>query len=779
MNEVVRGFFVYPADPDSIGQVVQRTIMRLKQRSFGGTIESWKELDIAGRFVIDGVLERLDNSNLIIADITRLNFNVTYEVGYAIGLGRRVIVVKNAAFPQVNAEIQSLGIYDTLGYKEYENAESLEAIIRGAVDLAPIRVDFERDASAPVYLNFAKHKSDQDSLIRSRIKKARLFFRNFDPNETPRLSALEAITSVARSHGVVLHLVPAGQDDATNHNLRAAFIAGLAHGMRRELLLIQYSDSPVPFDCRDLVTYCSGPGHFVDAIADFAGRVLESLQATRPAHEKDTSSFIEQLNFGSSTAENELRVLGEYYLEIDAFRRAYRKEVRLITGRKGSGKTAIFFQLRDRVRARRSNVVLDLKPDGYQLLKFKDQVLQLMAAGTVEHTITAFWEYLLLLEICHKLLEKDRDVHKRDHRLFEPYQRLLAVYQSDTYVGEGDFSERLNRLLHQIDEEFHARYSGVTELSLSQPEVTDLLYRHDLARLRENVHGYLRFKDDLWLLFDNIDKGWATHGLIPEDLIIVRTLIEATRKIERDLDRQGISAHTVIFLRNDVFELLVDATPDRGKETRANVDWSESDMLRELVRLRVTFGNPELQDLPFEELWSRICTGLVAGEESSQYLIERCLMRPRYLIELLNHCRGYAVNLRHRIIEVEDVVRGLKAYSTDLLRDISLEIRDVKSGASDVPYGFIGAPETFGRDELTKRICEVGVSVEDVSTVNDILLWFGFIGVVGLDGEANYIYSYNYDFKLFSSMIERVEKQGISFQVNPAFWSALGIESRK
>jgi hypothetical protein len=64
---------------------------------------------------------------------------------------------------------------------------------------------------------------------------------------------------------------------------------------------------------------------------------------------------------------------------------------------------------------------LDLKPDGYQLLKFKDQVLQLMAGGTLDHTITAFWEYLLLLEVCYKLIEKDQDVHKRDHRLFEPY----------------------------------------------------------------------------------------------------------------------------------------------------------------------------------------------------------------------------------------------------------------------------------------------------------------------------------------------------------------------
>ena len=67
-------------------------------------------------------------------------------------------------------------------------------------------------------------------------------------------------------------------------------------------------------------------------------------------------------------------------------------------------------------------------------------------------------------------------------------------------------------------------------------------------------------------------------------------------------------------------------------------------------------------------------------------------MRPRYLIELLNHCRGYAVNLKHDVIKEDDVKNGLKAYSTDLLRDINLEIRDVEPTAADAPYAFIGAP---------------------------------------------------------------------------------------
>ena len=35
----------------------------------------------------------------------------------------------------------------------------------------------------------------------------------------------------------------------------------------------------------------------------------------------------------------------------------------------------------------------------------------LLGHGTLEHTITALWEYVLLLELCYKVLEKDKIPH--------------------------------------------------------------------------------------------------------------------------------------------------------------------------------------------------------------------------------------------------------------------------------------------------------------------------------------------------------------------------------
>ena len=669
-----------------------------------------------------------------------------------------------------------MGIFDTLGYKEYENTDQLLEILRSVTDITPsVRNVYGLNKAAPVYLMDARFRTDPVTRIVSRVKKARLFFRSFDPTETPRLSVSEAVENVAQSYGVLVHLIPNGIADASVHNIRVTFLAGLAEGFEKILLLLQDGEEPVPLDYRELVRVFAHPSQIDEAIAEFATDVTAALQQAVAATVEQEETPLEKITFGASAAENEFRDLAGYYLETDQFQRALRGEIRLVVGRKGSGKTAIFAQVRDKVRQTRSNVVLDLRPDGYQLLKFKEMVLAYLGAGALEHTITAFWEYLLLLEVCHKLLEKDRIAHTRDRRLYESYRKLADLYQSDRYVSEGDFSERLARLLQHIADDYQAKYGDERNVSLSQTQVTELLYRHDVTELTANVVDYLRLKNEVWLLFDNIDKGWPTHGLTQSDLSIARALLEATRKVERQLQRRNIPCKTLVFLRNDVFELLISETPDRGKEARVALDWSDADLLRELLRRRLMFsGMPEGA---FEDMWRRIAVSHVGGEESSQYLIDRCLMRPRALIDFANHCRGFAVNLRHSKIEADDIRKGLQAYSSDLVIDIGYEIRDILPAAENVLYAFIDEPQALSADDVTRVLATAGIPATNLPEIVDILLWYAVLGVKRPDGSVAYIYDVNYEMPILRGLMKKYQATGLALHVNPAFVPGLQIRA--
>ncbi|CAG9262432.1 conserved hypothetical protein [Burkholderia diffusa] len=774
-GEKSTAFYAYPASPPHIGESIEAALSSLKRRGFRNEISSWRELDIAGKFISESVLSDIDAADFFIAEVGALNFNVNYEIGYAIGLGKRVFLTKNSTVSVSNSEITQVGIYDTLGYKTYSNADDLERILRTFDPINPIPLGGERSRTSPIYLNRSKYKTDWEQSVISRVKRARLYFRSFDPSETPRLSANDAIRNVAASYGVVLLFLPDEVTEARIHNLRAAFLAGLAAGMNRVTLLLQVGETPIPLDYRDLVVYCTHPGQIAEAIHNFSLDVTAAFQEEDTKTYGKTDTFLDKLDLGASTAENEIADLPEYWLETEAYRKVARREARLVTGRKGAGKTATFFRIRDTMRRRRGNVVLDLMPEGYQLLKFKDRVLSTLAEGTVEHTITAFWEYLLLLELCYKLLEVDKEMHKRDQSLYEKYQRLSASYLSDQYVGEGDFSERMATLLRDVSLAFESEYSDGGGLQLNAAQITRLLYRHDVLRLRRDVVDYLESKREVWLLIDNLDKGWPAHGLRPDDLVIIRSLIEATRKIEREFQKRELVAHTAIFLRNDVYELLIDNTPDRGKERRANVDWVDPDLLRELLRRRIVFSEPEVDGMPFDAVWRRLCIPVIDGVESSAYLIDRCLMRPRCLIDLVNQCKGFAVSLGHDPMQPDDISKGLATYSTDLISEISLEMRDVDPSLENVLYGFIGANKQFGEERLDEILSAAEVVSEKLSAVKDILFWFGFLGVVWPSGEVKYIYSVNYDMRLFKGAIQNQRSAGVLYQINEAFWAGLGI----
>jgi hypothetical protein len=443
-------------------------------------------------------------------------------------------------------------------------------------------------------------------------------------------------------------------------------------------------------------------------------------------------------------------------------------------GRKGSGKTALFIQLRDKIRRDKRNVVVDLRPEGYQLIKLKEDILAYLSEGSRQHMITAFWEYLILLEVAYKLLEKDQYTHKHNHEIGELYLELRSTYKVDDF-SEGDFSERLAVLSHRISDDYITKYSIGTQQKLTTEQVTELLYRHDLAKLRGLISEYLERKGTVWILFDNLDKGWSTQGVDEMDATVLRCLIDASRKIEREMRRADRSLHCIVFVRNDVYEHVMRHSADYGKEMRAVLDWTEPDLLREMLRLRLVSGlDGKAKNREFDQIWPMFCVSHYHGEETSGYLIDRSLMRPRNVLKIFNHCRGFATNFRHVKIDVEDIDKGLRAYSNDLLVELDHELVDVFPAARDLLYHFLDAAEVMSDSELSALIRSAGVEGASVRRVIEFLTYFGVLGLRTEDGDL-YIYHVGYNSKMIEARAQRAGEKAV-YVINPAFWPALSIK---
>ena len=373
------------------------------------------------------------------------------------------------------------------------------------------------------------------------------------------------------------------------------------------------------------------------------------------------------------------------------------------------------------------------------------------------------------------VLKKDKTRHLRNHTLYDGYIELNELYADTTYISEGDFSERLQSLSNLIVDEFNARYKINEKITLTTDNVTELLHATSIHEIRTHLSNYLKHKNEIWILFDNLDKGWSSYGLSTEDITILRCLIDASRKIQRELVREEHDFHVIVFVRNDVYQLLMDESPDFGKETKANLDWSDPELLREMIRMRLIQNNFPSQ-ISFEEVWNAICVSHIEGEETSQYMIDRSLMRPRNFIKLFSACRGFAVNMRHEKIEAEDIKKGLRSYSIDLLVDADQELTDIEPKAKLSIYQFLGEEKEFSDEDLQILLDSDSLDAQKLEEVIQFLLYYGFLGVKYLEDEEQYIYDVEYNMEILKTRINK-NKKAISYVFNPAFWPALQIES--
>ena len=126
---------------------------------------SWEEMDVSGRFIATEILNNIGTNDFLVADISRLNFNVVYEIGFAIGKGKPILLVKHKAVTEGHPSIQDVGIFDTLGYKEYTTSDELYALFRDVENIRPMHISGKINDKTPIYLIQPKTKTDYDGFI--------------------------------------------------------------------------------------------------------------------------------------------------------------------------------------------------------------------------------------------------------------------------------------------------------------------------------------------------------------------------------------------------------------------------------------------------------------------------------------------------------------------------------------------------------------------------------------------------------------------------------------
>jgi len=770
---MIKAFFAYSSVSREVIDIISRAADAPAVLASHVSIETWQKNEIEGQLLIAPILKKINNSDFLVADLSHQNKNVYFEIGYAIAKKKGLFFTRSATHSTEPEMLKSVGLFDVTGYRSYNNSQRLidalkEIATREPKPYSPTVSD--KNLSQPCYIVLPQIQAEPELHICTRLKNtAKIHYRVFDPNEYSRLSIQEAIDEVASSFGVVLPFTNRPGLSNAVHNLRCAFIAGLCEGYGVQYLITNEGENNLDLDYRHRGFSFRAPEQLNKSLTDFGLSITESMQLKSNNGLAPANGSLAKLSLGASSAENEEVELANYYLRTEIFERILRNEVNVIAGRKGTGKTALFIQAGLRLARDRWNIVVSLQPEGYQLKKLKEVVLDKLEAGSRDHLLAAFWEYVFLIEIAAVICSNESGRYENDRNLKKLYDNLLSIC-SEAHCESGDFAERMLQLINRIVERTHS-LEGV---ALTRSDIINIIYKNDITQLKEHIIKYVSDGKKIWLIVDNLDKGWYAHGVDEVDIAMLRSLLDAAQRVRRDL-KSHCEMGTIVFVRNDVFELAEISMSDKGKLVKDIIDWSDNELLRTLIKNRIGYSLNRESD-SFQHLWNDICVSHLRdmdGMESSDYFIERSLKRPRALIDFIQKAKAHAVNLGKDKIDDDDIKYGEKRYSLQLVEDLNDEMADVYGIARNVLFAFIGVDAMLSFDECKKLL--QGAGFVDSGKINyvDILAWYGFVGIYVGD-KVNYIYDLSYSMRKFRALMS---KDDVLFQVNPAFYSALEIKN--
>ena len=135
----------------------------------------------------------------VFADVTTLNFNLLFEIGFCIGLDLTVRPIAIRTTRLTSALFDELGVLDTIGYDDFVNSGKLVEAVLKARDVVPTNIPRKTYRETPIYVLRGPVETEGAVRLLSALKKSPLRFRAYDPVETPRLSLSRARKQVQGS----------------------------------------------------------------------------------------------------------------------------------------------------------------------------------------------------------------------------------------------------------------------------------------------------------------------------------------------------------------------------------------------------------------------------------------------------------------------------------------------------------------------------------------------------------------------------------------------------
>lgn len=472
---------------------------------------------------------------------------------------------------------------------------------------------------------------------------------------------------------------------------------------------------------------------------------------------------LNRIDWGDDSAEKDEHLL-EYFVSSDAFRRLAERRRSLVIGRKGSGKSALLKKLDQHFSDEPNTHVVRISPK-FNTLRTVLNDADLRSSFGEEIFFQHTWLRQILTDCLCEIGHQAKSTYCAGSL---GYARSVAKSLNRT---SKDFVENITDILNQL--KLKAGNLGEFGLSLEK----ELRETSGIEELQHHASELCQGGARFVALVDDLDLGWDNSQT-------ANNLILGLLSASNHLSSINVSIHTVIFLREDVYTILLGQTQHADKYRDVErIRWTQEQLVAILGK-RINFnrlrdGEIEAID-PFHTVFPRT----IGTSNTDNWLVEKTLSRPRELIQL---CRYYTEDIESEDPSDERLKNSEPEYSNWKLDDLCAEYSNQYPGLNAVMHywktKFFRRKYHLKRDEVDEMVLEVMLNVAvnehwfnqlvdntDIAGFLSVLYEIGFIGdfMLGGEGGSRTFYSYQeYHEPLFDEV-----------QVHPCFRRAVNTVER-
>ena len=792
-----KAFFAYPSFPPSLSETIEEAIDQINKGQLVQVI-SWKNLGVNGKYIISEILKIIDECPIFMCDLTNLNFNVLFELGYAIAKNKKIWICIDLSTSNSKDQFNKFSLLNDIGYCQYTNSRQIiekfyadqpqsnindtlyNQFFENILNIRNEPIDNDKVMNTLFYIKSSISTNASIALTRE-LDNSFFDIKVHDPVEVVTVTFVWYLRYIVSTFGTVVHLMSEEQEGSFLHNARNSLFSGIAVGFGKNLLMLAQDPFDSPIDYKQYLRVHSTANECRKYIQEWVAFVENQTQQIAYSSKIynntiKANSELQQIYLGDYLAENESINLNEYFIQTNAFREALDARSALFVGRKGAGKTANFYMLEKEIKKDKRNHVCIIKPVAYELEGMITMLKQSMPISEKGFLIESFWKFLLYTELANSVYESIKE-----NQYYTPNkneEKLIEYIEKNSTLILKDFAIRLENAVNTL------KYLEKLDIDTNEErrlKISEFLHSSAISKLRGLLANVLVEKSKIVILIDNLDKAWKREQDLQVLCDLLIGLLEVQNVLVNDLNKYFHNGTTVnmsiiTFLRYDIMNYILGYIQEKDKIKYSLLTWEDEEVLIRILEERFINACDKIKTP--EMMWNKYFCDQVKSIETKKYILKTILPKPRDLIFFAKAALDNAISRRHSKIEEGDILEAEKAYSNYALESLIAECENSCKQIESILYYFAGYSEIFSENYIMLALIENGVEESELNEIIDILIKLTFLGFEVSKDKFEFMYNQNEEKKM-KVLANRVaslnsDKQK-RYKINKAFHAFLEI----